>query len=135
MLTVKDLLEPIVGELYDELDVVEAPPIVRVDDSRWLVDGQTNVDEVRDRLGIDVPEGEYVTIGGYLLDGLGHIPEAGETLAFGDWELAVQEMDKRRIASVLIRRRNDEDAGAPIATAPAGPGAAEPAPPDARTAN
>lgn len=47
VITVKDLLEPIVGELHDELDVDEGPSIVRIDASRWLVDGQTNVDEVR----------------------------------------------------------------------------------------
>lgn len=104
VLTVKDLLEPIVGELQDELDADEGPSIVRVDGSRWLVDGRTNVDEVRERLGIDVPEGDYVTIGGYLLDGLGHIPAVGEALRTDGWELTVQEMDKRRIASVVARR-------------------------------
>lgn len=105
VLTVKDLLEPIVGELHDELDPVDAEPaIVRVDGSRWLVDGRTNVDEVRERLGIEVPEGDYVTLGGYLFDGLGHIPGEGETLALDGWELTVQEMDKRRIAKVVARR-------------------------------
>ncbi len=104
VLTVKDLLEPIVGDLHDELDQEEPPSIVRVDGSRWLVDGRTNVDEVRERLGIDVPEGEYVTISGYLLDVLGHIPEEGETTSLDGWELTVQDMDKRRIAAVLVRR-------------------------------
>jgi len=107
VLTVKDLLEPIVGELHDELDVDEGPSIVRVDGSRWLLDGQTNVDEVQDRLGIEIPEGDYVTIGGYLLDALGHIPLEGELFRVDGWELTVQEMDKRRIASVLARRSED----------------------------
>lgn len=115
VLTVKDLLEPIVGELQDELDADEGPSIVRVDGARWLVDGRTNVDEVRERLGIDVPEGDYVTIGGYLLDGLGHIPTAGETLSVDGWELTVQEMDKRRIASVVARRLDaDVEAVRPV---------------------
>jgi CBS domain containing-hemolysin-like protein len=113
VLTVKDLLEPIVGDLQDELDADEGPSIVRVDGSRWLVDGRTNVDEVRERLGIDVPEGDYVTIGGYLLDGLGHIPAVGEALRMDGWELTVQEMDKRRIASVVARRLDaDTETGA-----------------------
>lgn len=119
VLTVKDLLEPIVGDLQDELDADEGPSIVRVDGARWLVDGRTNVDEVRERLGIDVPEGDYVTLGGYLLDGLGHIPSGGESLRVDGWELTVQEMDKRRIATVVARRL---DAGteppAPPPTAP-----------------
>jgi len=108
VLTVKDLLEPIVGELHDELDVDEEPSIVRIDRSRWLVDGQTNVDDVRERLEIDVPEGEYVTLGGFILDALGHIPMEGESVRLGGWELTVHEMDKRRIARVLVRQAEED---------------------------
>jgi CBS domain containing-hemolysin-like protein len=120
VLTVKDLLEPIVGELHDELDTDQGPSIVRIDAQRWLVDGQTNVDEVRERLEIDLPEGDYVTLGGFVLDALGHIPEEGETVHVDGWELAVQDMDRRRIARVLVRReeggRRGED-GLPGASA------------------
>ena len=112
VLTVKDLLEPIVGELHDELDVDVGPSIVRIDSARWLVDGQTNVDEVRERLDIDVPEGEYVTLGGFILDALGHIPLEGESVLVDGWELTVQEMDKRRIAGVLVRREEQGATGA-----------------------
>ncbi len=135
VLTVKDLLEPIVGELHDELDVDEGPSIVRIDSNRWLVDGQTNVDEVRERLDIDVPEGEYVTLGGFILDALGHIPQEGETVRVDGWELTVHEMDKRRIAGVLVRRSGDS-AAAPVRVAPEPQGAAPAsttAPDDERT--
>jgi CBS domain containing-hemolysin-like protein len=123
VLTVKDLLEPIVGDLQDELDADEGPSVVRVDGARWLVDGRTNVDEVRERLGIDVPEGDYVTISGYLLDGLGHIPTVGESLSVDGWELTVQEMDKRRIASVVARRLDTESSPAPLPVMAAEPAA------------
>ena len=112
VLTVKDLLEPIVGELHDELDPVgDEPEVVRVDASRWLIDGRTNADAVAGQLGIDVPEGDYVTIGGYLLDALGHIPTEGESLRVDGWELTVQEMDKRRIAKVVARLADPGQAG------------------------
>jgi CBS domain containing-hemolysin-like protein len=101
ILTVKDLLEPLVGDLHDEFDEVEEPMIVRVDGTRWLIDGQTNVDEVRDRLGMDLPHGEYVTLGGLLFERFGHIPTEGERVEVGDWELRVVEMDKRRVAQVV----------------------------------
>jgi len=101
ILTVKDLLEPLVGDLRDEFDVEEEPTIVRVDGNRWLVDGQTNVDELRERLGMDVPEGEYVTLGGLLFERFGHIPVEGEQVSVGDWDLRVVEMDKRRVAQVV----------------------------------
>ncbi|MGH9046722.1 MAG: hemolysin family protein [Acidimicrobiales bacterium] len=109
VLTVKDLLESLVGDLQDEFDADEGPEIVRVDVNRWLVDGRTSVDDVHDRLGIELPEGEYVTIGGLLFDGFGHIPTEGEQLAVDGWELRVVELDKRRIAKVLAKRMSLKD--------------------------
>ena len=101
LLTVKDLLEPLVGDLSDEFDDVEEAPIVRVDNTRWLIDGQTNVDDVRERIGIDIPDGEYVTLGGLLFERFGHIPTEGESVRVGDWDMRVVEMDKRRVAQVV----------------------------------
>ncbi len=101
VLTVKDLLEPLVGDLNDEFDDEDDPTIVRVDGTRWLIDGQTNVDEVRERLGMEVPDGEYVTLGGLLFERFGHIPREGEHVRVGEWDLRVVEMDKRRVAQVV----------------------------------
>jgi CBS domain containing-hemolysin-like protein len=101
LLTVKDLLEPLVGDLSDEFDEEEEAPIVRVDNTRWLIDGQTNVDDVSERIGIDIPDGEYVTLGGLLFERFGHIPTEGESVRVGDWDIRVVEMDKRRVAQVV----------------------------------
>jgi CBS domain containing-hemolysin-like protein len=104
VLTVKDLLGALVGDLPDEFDPDDEPDVVRVDGSRWLVDGRMSVDDVRDRLDINLPEGEYVTLGGFLFDGFGHIPAEGESLNVDGWEFRVTEMDKRRIAKVVAKR-------------------------------
>ncbi len=104
VLTVKDLLGALVGDLPDEFDPADEPDVVRVDGSRWLADGRMSVDDVRDRLDINLPEGEYVTLGGFLFDGFGHIPAEGESLDVDGWELLVTEMDKRRIAKVVAKR-------------------------------
>lgn len=104
VLTVKDLLGALVGDLADEFDRDDEPEIVRVDGNRWLVDGRTSVDDLHDALDIAIPDGEYVTVGGYLFDAFGHIPAEGERLTIGDWELRVTEMDKRRIAKVVAKR-------------------------------
>jgi magnesium and cobalt transporter len=111
VLTVKDLLGALVGDLADEFDRDDEPEIVRVDGNRWLVDGRTSVDDLEDALDIAIPEGEYVTVGGYLFDAFGHIPAEGERLTVGDWEVRVTEMDKRRIAKVVAKRLR------PVATA------------------
>ncbi|MDE3087569.1 MAG: HlyC/CorC family transporter [Acidobacteriota bacterium] len=113
VLTVKDLLSALVGDLRDEMDPQEEPDIVRVDTTRWLVDGGIGIDELQESLGIEVPEGEYVTLGGFLFDAFGHIPEVGETVRRGDWELRVAEMDKRRVAKVVAARVESPDAVPP----------------------
>ncbi|HXW32917.1 MAG TPA: hemolysin family protein [Acidimicrobiales bacterium] len=102
VLTVKDLLSALVGELRDEMDVPEEPDIVRVDENRWLVDGSVGLDELQESVGLVLPEGEYVTLGGFLFDAFGHIPEEGEKLSRDHWELKVAEMDRRRVAKVVV---------------------------------
>lgn len=104
ILTIKDILGRIVGELPDEFDAPEPPEIIRVDESRWLIDGATGVDEVSKTLGIEIPEGEYVTISGYLLDVLGDIPKEGASVELENWSFKVVEMDKRRVAKIIAQR-------------------------------
>jgi CBS domain containing-hemolysin-like protein len=114
-LTVKDLLEPLVGDLRDEFDAEEEPTIVRVDATRWLVDGQTSIDEINERLEMDIPDGEYVTLGGFLFERFGHIPTEGEHVVVDDWDLRVVEMDKRRVAQVVATHQgHPSDAPDPI---------------------
>ncbi len=107
VVTVKDLLAALVGDLYDEFDPGGEPEFVRVDRSRWLVDGGASIDEVRAHLGLALPEGKYVTLGGYIFDALGHIPSEGERLRYEDWELRVVEMDRRRVAKVVAAQPPD----------------------------
>ncbi len=101
VVTIKDLVSELVGELRDEMDVGEEPGMVRVDETRWLVDGGISIDELKVGLGMELPEGEYVTLGGFLFDAFGHIPEEGECLMHDGWELRIAEMDRRRVAKVV----------------------------------
>ncbi len=103
VLTVKDLLAALVGDLRDEFDPGGEPEIIRVDRARWLVDGGANIDDVREQVGMNVPEGEYVTLGGFLFDAFGHIPEEGERLLYDGWDLRIAEMDRRRVAKVVVQ--------------------------------
>lgn len=120
VLTVKDILGRLVGDLRDEFDQAGEPEITRVDRNRWLVEGSCNIDDVRSRLEIGIPDGEYVTLGGFLLDVLGHIPQEGESVRYEGWDLRVTEMDRRRIAKVLAQAPSTtigaETAGAPSAS-------------------
>lgn len=101
--TVKDLVSELVGELPDEFDKPEEAMVSRVDAQRWLVDGQCDLDTLADETGLALPEGEYVTVGGFLFDRFGRIPDEGDCLVHDGWEFKVAEMDRRRISRVVLR--------------------------------
>lgn len=105
VLTIKDLVSELVGDLRDEFDRSASPAIVRIDANRFLVDGSCAVNDVREATGADLPDGEYVTLGGFILDALGHIPTEGETLRFGESSYRVARMERRRVAKVVVEAR------------------------------
>ncbi|MGH3733158.1 MAG: transporter associated domain-containing protein [Acidimicrobiales bacterium] len=100
--SIRDILELLVGDLNDEFDEDDEPTIVRISEGRWLVDGQTHVDRVEEEIGFAAPEGEYVTIAGFVLDLAGVIPVAGTIYTYGDWTFRVQSVEKRRISELVI---------------------------------
>ena len=103
VLTINDLVSELVGDIRDEFDRSSLPAIERVDQSRFLVDGAVGVDEVRAELGIPIPEGDYVTLGGFVLDAFGRIPEEGDQFEFAGWTLSISKMDRGRVAKVVMR--------------------------------
>jgi CBS domain containing-hemolysin-like protein len=122
MVTVEDLIEEIVGDVRDEHD--DSTPDVIAAGSGWLVSGLLRIAEVAAATGYRAPEGEYDTVGGLVLQELGHIPEAGETVelsAFNPdglvnnpapWLATVVRMDGRRIDQLELTelgRRGDRD--------------------------
>lgn len=103
IITLEDILEEIVGEIADEHDPLERPTNRSVADGEWILAGTTHPDELADRTTLVIPEGEYETLAGFLLDRLGHIPGAGEIVVFEGWTLRVESMDRRRIAEVRVQ--------------------------------
>lgn len=102
VVSIRDILEQLVGDLNDEFDEDEEPTIVRIRHHRWLVDGQTHVDRVEEELGLAIPEGEYVTVAGFVLDLADEIPVAGSTYDFKDWTFRVQSLERRRISELVV---------------------------------
>jgi putative hemolysin len=103
VLSINDLVGELVGELRDEFDLPASPSIVRLGAGRFLVDGACAVSEVRETLGAEIPDGEYVTLGGFLFDLLGHIPEVGEVAEHAGWTYRITRMSRRRIEKVVVQ--------------------------------
>lgn len=114
LVTMEDLVESIVGNIQDEYDH-EEEEIHKVADNTYTVDGATNIDEISDLVGVDLPEGDYDTIAGLVVEILGRIPKPGEhpAVTVQNLTLTVQEVEDRRIAKILIQKRPEPDAEAP----------------------
>ncbi|RZQ63730.1 hemolysin family protein [Amycolatopsis suaedae] len=103
LVTLEDVVEEIIGDVRDEHDEREAPSSRRLDADSWLVSGQLRADEVREATGFHMPEGDYETIAGLVLERLGKIPAPGEAIDVDGWRLTVASMDRRRIAELNVQ--------------------------------
>ena len=103
IVTIKDLVSELVGELQDEYDP-GVPTIVQVGPSRWMADGRLAMDDLDDALDHTFPDGPYSTIGGLFLTVAGRIPEDGHQLTIDDYRLVVMRMDRNRIDRIRVEK-------------------------------
>ena len=119
IITVEDILEEIVGEIMDEHDYDE--PLLKVlDDGSLLVDARLEVEKLGAQLKIDLPEGGFESVGGFLIHLIGRIPEVNEKVSFQDIEMIIKKGDQRKIEEVLITRKDEP--GSPGKGSPPGSG-------------
>jgi CBS domain containing-hemolysin-like protein len=111
LVTVEDLLEEIVGEIRDEYDV-ESETVTDEGDGVFVFSGKVSVDEVRDRLGVEIEREGFETVGGYLLSSLGRMPYVGEVVDIDALSFEVLEVERRRVTKIRARRRKDAAATA-----------------------
>lgn len=100
LVTVEDLLGELVGEM--ELGPTEEVPVRTVDERTTVVDALTSIDEVNEQVGLDLPEGDYQTLAGFVLQQLGHIPVRGEKFTFDSMEMTVTAVEGPRIKEITI---------------------------------
>jgi putative hemolysin len=119
IVTLEDLIEEVIGEIYDEYDAAVAPEGRQPPGGPREVDGLLNLDDFAQATGLDLPEGPYETAAGYVLAELGRLPEVGDTIEVEGRTITVQELDGRRIARLLVGAAPEpaEDAGAEAAPA------------------
>jgi CBS domain containing-hemolysin-like protein len=102
LVTLEDIVEEIVGELRDEHDR-EVEPIVRVDENTFLVDARTDRRQFEEAVGVELPEGEFNTVGGFILTTLGRLPAVGEQVTTPFATFIVEEVQRRRITKVRVQ--------------------------------
>lgn len=102
LVTLEDLIEELVGEIVDEFDS-EEPLLRRQKDGSFLVDGRLAIDELNDLASLELPEGDFDTVGGLVFDLFGRVPSEGEATSTGPYTLVVDKVHGRRITRVHIQ--------------------------------
>ncbi len=106
IVTLEDLVEEVVGEIFDEYDTAET--VVVGSDT---IDGRLNLQEFEERTGIELPRGSSDTIAGYVIEKLGRLAVVGDTVDIPSATLQVTALDRRRIATVRLLARAEDEAG------------------------
>ena len=102
LVTMEDIIEELVGEIEDEYDD-EEQSVVKLDENNYIFDGACDIEDAQEALGIKLPEGDYNTIAGFVINRLGTVPNEqskGESVEYGGVKFSVLEVTERKIDSV-----------------------------------
>ncbi len=103
VVTTKDVIAELVGELQDEYDP-SIPMLTPAGPDRWIIDGRVDVDELEAVLEMELPRGDYSTVAGLFMDEAGRIPEEGDAIVLDGISMTVLMMDRRRIARLRVEK-------------------------------
>jgi CBS domain containing-hemolysin-like protein len=101
LVTLEDCIEELIGEIVDEYDT-ELPDVQQLEGGVLLVDGGVAIDELGELLGVELPEEDWDTVGGFVFGTLGHVPHEGECVEYGGYRFTADKVEGRRISSVRV---------------------------------
>ena len=102
IVTIEDILEEIVGEIYDEFDKVETPEVVKIDEHTLNVSCKMDIEDINERFDLDIPNEDFQTIGGYVFGLLGREPELNDVIEDKNITYTILEIDGRRISRIKM---------------------------------
>ena len=104
IVTIEDIIEEIVGEIYDEFDKIETPEIVKIDDNTLSVAAKTSIEDFNERFDQDIPDEDFQTIGGYVFGLLGREPEVNDVVEDKNIKYTVLELDNIKITRIKMEK-------------------------------
>jgi CBS domain containing-hemolysin-like protein len=108
LVTLEDLLEEIVGEIRDEYDAEEVL-FKKLEDGSILLNAKMDIGEANKELEINIPENGFETVGGFILDLLGRLPQQGEEIEYKNLKITIVEADEHSLSKVRIKKVKDEN--------------------------
>jgi len=122
VVTLEDLLEEVVGDIYDEYDVVR-PSVRKLENGDLVLDGRMSIAEAANALGVALPEGDYDSLAGLVYSRLGVVPKVGQVVDLDGIRLIVEELEGHRITRLLAAwKRGSEQQREAQAGESSGPG-------------
>lgn len=105
LVTLEDLIEEIVGNIFDEDDEIEKD-MEKIDDKTFIIKGSVSLDEVQEVLGVNLPVDDYETLNGFIIGQLGKIPQKGDqsTIEFNEFVFKVEEVEEKKVSKVKACR-------------------------------
>lgn len=104
IVTIEDIIEEIVGEIYDEFDKIEMPEIVKIDDNTLSVAAKTSIEDLNEKFDQDIPNEDFQTIGGYVFGLLGREPELNDTVEDKNIQYTILELDNIKITRIKMHK-------------------------------
>ena len=102
IITIEDILEEIVGEIQDEYDA-DQRLYRKTGWNKYRINARMEIDQMREHLSLSLPEGDFETLGGFLLEQFGHIPKPGETVIYQNYTFTIASSDERSIGEVSVK--------------------------------
>ena len=102
LIALEDILEEIVGDIRDEFDADEEDELKEISKGEYLADGSMNLDDINDRLGLELVSEDFDSLGGFMIDRLEHLPAEGEEVDTEEVRLVVEKVNKNRIDKVHL---------------------------------
>lgn len=108
LLTIEDLVEEIVGDINEETDAI-SPEFIKIDEAKYLIDGKMLVEDLNNKLDLNIQTDKYDTVSGFLIENLGYIPDINskEKIKIKNMIFEIQEMKNMRIEKVLLIMMNE----------------------------
>jgi CBS domain containing-hemolysin-like protein len=104
--SIEDLIEEIVGEVWDEYDKsdMNEKTVVALRDGSYLVQALEAISDLNDKLNLDIPDEDYITVNGWVLEIFGRIPKNGEKAKWENFEIEIQDADEKKVNRIILRQ-------------------------------
>lgn len=111
LVSMEDILEMIVGDIADEYDTEEDTELLRAEDGHVVASGRLAISDLADHFDTEAPEGGFTTVGGWISDRIGRVPDEGEEFEFDGFQVRVESADPRQIKTVSVAYVGDTPLG------------------------